>query len=200
MKAPVLCIFARAPVRGRVKTRLAAGIGDGAAFAAHCSLVEGTLARLARIPGVVSELWLDDAGHAGGLEWARRWTLPARQQIGADLGDRMHRALLCCLASGARGLVVGTDCPEIDAGYVQAAVAALEGHDVVLGPAADGGYGLVGVRRPVPEIFGGIPWGSGTVLQDTRAAAARAGASVAELAVIRDVDTAADWRRYQAES
>jgi hypothetical protein len=195
---PIVCIFGRAPVLGRVKSRLAAEIGDQAALEAHRELAEATLARLAAIEGVVTELWLDDVDDPAGRAWAQRWHLPLRQQQGDDLGERMHRALLCCLASGAPGIVVGTDCPAIDAAYVGRAVAALQNHDAVVGPAADGGYGLVGIRRAVPEMFQGITWGSSSVLSATLDAAASVGVSVARLPEIEDVDTAADWRRYVA--
>ena len=198
MSAVTLCIFARAPVAGRVKSRLAAEIGAEAALAAHRALVEGALERLACIDGVASELWLDDPDHEGARRWAQPWGLPLRAQAGGDLGQRMDLALQSCVASGARGIVVGTDCPDIDARYVRDAVDALDSHDAVLGPAADGGYGLVGARRPVPEIFRGILWGSAGVLAATLARAAAAGVSVARLPEIWDVDTAADWRRYLA--
>lgn len=199
MSAPTLCIFARAPVYGRVMTRLAADIGREGAAVAHHELVEDTLTRLAPMEGITIELWLDDPAHPGGRAWARRWSLPLRRQQGDDLGGRMHAALSRCLAQGSRGVVVGTDCPSVDAAYVRRALAALDDHDVVLGPAADGGYGLVGVRRAVPEMFHGISWGTATVLKESLSAASAAGASVALLEEIWDVDTAADWHRYLRE-
>jgi uncharacterized protein len=194
----VLCIFARVPIRGRVKTRLAASLGADAAFAAHVALVEDTLERLGSVAGVVTELWLDDAPDAVCRSWASRFGLEIRRQQGADLGERMHGALLDGVAAAGRALVVGTDCPLIDAGYVAAAVAALEGADVVLGPAEDGGYGLVGLRCPAPELFRDMPWGSSTVLRATLQAAAAAGLSVKQLPEIWDVDTADAWQRYLA--
>lgn len=196
MTTATLCIFARAPVHGRVKSRLAAEIGADAALAAHVELVEDTLARVADVDGVQSELWLDDIDHPVARAWAERWHLPLRRQASGDLGARMHRAIACCVEAGALGIVIGTDCPAIDAGYVRQAVAALAVHDVVLAPAADGGYGLVGARCPVPAIFQQIAWGTGSVLTGTLAAAAAARHSVALLGEIEDVDTAADWNRY----
>ena len=198
MNGPILCIFARAPVRGRVKSRLAAEIGDDAALAAHVELVEHALARLARIEGLTSELWLDDADDPGARRWANGWSLPVRRQVGADLGERMHHALDACLTAGRTGVLVGTDCPTIDATYVRQAAAALLDHDVVLGPAMDGGYGLVGVARPVPELFRDIAWGSGKVLSETLRRAECAGRTVALLREVWDVDTAKDWRLYRA--
>jgi uncharacterized protein len=191
-----LCIFARVPIPGRVKTRLAAELGHGVAFAAHVDLVEGALARLADVPGAVGELWLDDEPEALSIEWASRYRLAIRRQVGADLGERMHHALLDGLASGGRAVLVGTDCPPIDAAYVEAAVNALEGVDVVLGPASDGGYGLVALRRAAPDLFREIPWGTSAVLKRTLRAAEAAGIECALLPEIWDVDTPDDWRRY----
>ncbi|MFU8815752.1 MAG: TIGR04282 family arsenosugar biosynthesis glycosyltransferase [Pseudomonadales bacterium] len=193
---PRLCIFARVPRRGRVKTRLAAKLGEDAALAAHVALVEDTLQRLGRISEAQSELWLDDEPDATCRRWAERFELPIRRQAHGDLGARMHGALLTSLAVAPSAMVVGTDCPLIDGAYVAAAVAALSAAEVVLGPAADGGYGLVAARRPVPQLFSGIPWGSAVVLEATLAAAQRAGIEVALLPEIWDVDTPADWQRY----
>lgn len=198
MTGTTLCIFARAPVFGAVKTRLAAELGDQGALDAHRCLVLDTLERFGALEGLAAELWTDRPAHPEVRGWAAHYALPLQRQIGADLGERMHRALCACHARGRRGLVVGTDCPTIGAPYLAAAVAALDAHDVVLGPAEDGGYGLIGVRRPVPELFRGIPWGSSEVLDVTRRKAAAAALSVHCLDVIWDVDSAPDWRRYLA--
>ena len=143
------------------------------------TLVEDTLARLARVPGVASELWL-------------------RCQPNGDLGARMHGALLASLSDAPAALVVGTDCPLIDASYVVAAVAALREHDVVLGPAEDGGYGLVGVNRPAPGLFEGIDWGGPAVMAQSRARARTLGLRHIELAPVWDVDRPADLPRLAA--
>lgn len=198
MSACRLCIFARAPVYGQVKTRLAQALGDAGALAAHVALVEDTLNRLAHVEGLVTELWLDDARHPEARAWGRRWGLALRQQTGVDLGERMNGALEDSLARGGAGIVVGTDCPDLDAAYVQRAAAALDRDDLVLGPAEDGGYGLIGARRPVVEVFDGIVWGSGSVLGETLRRATSAGLTSTCLPTIWDVDGPADWRRYQA--
>src|SRR5690606_11749119 len=125
----------------------------------HSRLVEDALERLRAIDGMTTELWVDRPGHPDAARWASRYGVPLQTQSGTDLGERMDRALQHCLARGRRGLVVGTDCPTIGPDYLTAALAALDAHDVVLGPAQDGGYGLIGARRPVPELFRDIPWG-----------------------------------------
>mgnify|MGYP001814363555 CR=1 FL=1 len=191
-----LCVFARAPVLGGVKRRLATELGDAVALAAHIQLTEDTLGRLAAAPGLETELWLAGEPDAQVRGWLDAWPLPLRRQAGADLGQRMANALASCHADGVHGVVVGSDCPPIDAAYVRQAAEALGEADVVLGPASDGGYGLVGTGLPRPEIFKDIPWGTDAVLQVTLERIGEAALSVRLLAPIWDVDTASDWNRY----
>jgi hypothetical protein len=144
-----------------------------------------------------SALWLDGAPDARVLGWQARWPLPLRQQCGAELGARMYHALADCLAAGHHGIVVGTDCPDIDAVYVARAAAALALHDLVLGPAADGGFGLVGLSRPAPGLFDDVVWGGARALAGTLANTARLRLRTCLLPQIWDVDDAADWTRWQ---
>ena len=194
-----LCIFTRVPRLGRVKSRLADTLGAEVALYAHCLLAEDTLARLAPMPGVAAELWLDGPPNTVIEAWQARWELPVRQQSGTDLGARMYGALLDCLAAETAGIVVGTDCPSIDAHYVARATRALDSHDLVLGPAVDGGFGLVGLSRPVAGLFEGVAWGGARALADTLANATRERLRICLLPEIWDVDTAADWGRWLRE-
>jgi len=191
-----LCVFARAPVLGGVKRRLAADIGDAAALAAHIQLTEDTLERLAAVEGLETELWLAGEADAHVRRWLGAWQLRLRRQQGSDLGQRMANALARCHADGFQGLVVGGDCPPVDAAYARQAAEALGEADVVLGPALDGGYGLVGTRQPLPQIFLDIPWGTNAVLQATLERIEEAKLSVRLLEPIWDVDTASDWSFY----
>jgi hypothetical protein len=200
--AAVLCVFARAPALGRVKRRLARSLGPEAALSAHQRLVEDTLGRLAVVPGVVTELWIAGACNEVVSQWAARWALAVQLQRGADLGERMAHALRSGLERRAFALVVGADCPEIDGAYVRAAVRAAAAADLVLGPAEDGGYGLIGVgargARGLDELFRDVPWGTDAVLEATLARARAQGLATHLLPVIWDVDEASDWRRYLA--
>lgn len=195
-----LCLFARAPELGRVKRRLAADLGPQAALDAHERLVREALQRLAGVPGLNTELWLAGSPAAALQRWPEAGDLPLRCQCGGDLGARMLHALRDSLQRDARALVVGTDCPSIDGAYVQGAAAALAHADVVLGPAEDGGYGLIGARRAVTEqldsLFRDMPWGTDRVRHVTLERCAAAGMRCVELERIWDVDTLADWRRY----
>ena len=184
---PRLAIFARAPVPGRVKTRLARSVGEEAALAAYRELLALTLDRLA--PGTgrfAPEIWID----------GERSTLASRQgfriveQPTGDLGVRMAAAF----EDGVSALV-GTDIPLMTAGYVEQALDALAHADLVLGPTEDGGYCLVAMNSPQDRIFQGIPWSSPRVLTATLAAAK--GLSAELLDPLWDVDDAADLARWR---
>ena len=112
----------------------------------------------------------------------------------------MAAALRQCLADGRDGIVIGTDCPSVDAVYVARGFAALHRSDLVLGPAEDGGYGLVGISRrsagSLDAVFEGVDWGTDEVLAQTLDRAERCGLSVCLLETIWDVDSAADWARF----
>lgn len=202
--AGCLCLFTRAPVAGTVKRRLAAAIGDRQALAAHVRLVEESIERLAGSNAWHTEFWLAGPAREARAAWPRIRDLTLRAQRGNDLGARMLGALAAALSAHERALVVGTDCPDIDAAYVAAAFDALDGAEVVLGPAEDGGYGLIGARRraleALPPLFTDMPWGTDRVLEETLVRSASAGLTVVTLPVIWDVDTEADWHRYLARS
>lgn len=193
---PRLCIFARVPRAGGVKRRLVPALGEAGALAAHVELVERTLARCVDPRAYRSELWLSgDADHPQVRDWCRRFPLTVRVQVGADLGERMRRALEDDLRTPA--VLIGTDCPDLDRSYLAAAFAALERHDLVLGPAADGGYGLIGLTRPLPDLFHHMRWGSAEVSGETLRRAGEAGLKAFCLPEIYDVDRPADWVRYR---
>lgn len=207
-----LCLFVRAPNLGEVKSRLAASIGEPAALAAHVALVDHLLGQLdARLPrlhrNIDVQLWLADMPKTplsnGHLErWARSTGHGVQHQVGAGLGERMAHALATVIESGSGagrgyGLLIGSDCPTIDWSYLDKAASALEaGADVVLGPAEDGGYGLVGLSQPQPELFEDIAWGTDQVLVQTQAKAQRKQLNVQLLETLWDVDYLADWERF----
>lgn len=202
MSLPRLCIFARTPQLGAVKRRLASELGDAGALRAHEVLVEDALARLAVIDGVICELWVGGEPNVMVENWARTWHVAVHRQQGGDLGARMLHALTESLAVAPAGLVVGADCQDIDADYIAGAIAELAPADVVLGPAEDGGYGLIGARRSarrrLPGLFDDMPWGTGDVLQLTLQRCRAAELRCSLLPEIWDVDTPADWQRFLA--
>lgn len=190
-----LKIFARAPVAGRAKTRLFSVLSPQDAADLHAAFVTDVVARH-QAPGRLAELWQADASpHPLWAELAAAHpALTFAVQRGEDLGARMAHALAAGLAADPEAAVVliGADSPTLPPAVVDAAFAALRTHAVVLGPALDGGYYLVGVRGAVPDLFAGPRWGSASVLSDTldRAAALRLQPALTEFWY--DVDRPAD--------
>lgn len=193
-----LLVFARVPLPGRVKTRLIPTLGAAAATDLYRQLLARTLQQAAALPGVARELWWDDAPAAqqSDADLAGRLGFRQRRQRGGDLGERMAHALQQTLREGQGAVLIGTDCPDCDTAYLQAAGAALHDHDAVLGPALDGGYVLIGLRRFAPQVFTAIPWGTDQVLAHTRQRLRSLGWCWKELAARRDVDRPEDLAHY----
>lgn len=192
-------VFAKAPVAGYAKTRLAPALGaDGAAKLAHRLLETALAAALDAAVGPVELCCAPDPWHpafAGvpGVEAAR-----LSGQGEGDLGVRMARAFDRSLRHDAGAIVIGTDAPALGAAYLREAAAALMSHDAVFGPALDGGYALVALRRPAPALFEGIAWSTPQVMAQTRERLARLGLRHAELRALADIDEPADLRHLPA--
>ncbi len=186
-------LFARAPELGRVKTRLAAGVGERAALEAYRWLGRRAVEALTP-PGrswSLRVLFTPDDAEDAVRAWLGEVDSLSPQGDG-DLGERLSRAARRRFDAGdAKVLLVGTDCPALDAARVRAALDALDRSDAVLGPARDGGYWLLGLRRWLP-VFEGVTWGTGAVADETRAALRAAGARWEELPTEADVDTVED--------
>lgn len=191
-----LVILLKAPRAGLVKTRLAATIGPQEAAAAYRTLAECVFSNLRDWPGVELRHTPDDAGSELHVWQRPGWSLVP--QGSGDLGDRLARAFAEHFLRGTRKVaILGADCPEVSHLDIMAAMAALENDDVVLGPATDGGYWLVGLRAPNPQLFRRIAWGTGQVYAQTEAIAAHAGLRLARLRTLSDVDTEEDWRHWR---
>jgi uncharacterized protein len=195
---PAVAVFAKAPVPGEVKTRLAPMLGEEAAAQLHALLVRRALAT-ARASGLgpVSLWCAPDPGHPFFAACAEEFGVSLHGQRGSDLGERMARAFALLLAR-APALLIGTDCPALDAEDLRTAAASLSTHDAVLQPAEDGGYVLVGLARPLSAMFEGIAWGGSHVMRETRARLRAAGATWRELAMRWDVDRPEDYQRLVA--
>jgi len=195
MSDRALVVFVKHPTPGAVKTRLAAAIGPAAAAELYRALAERALEATAPAAGEYERLVFFDP--PGALEEMRAWLPGVRllAQSGGDLGARMRDATDRAFARGAsRVAVVGTDVPGLSRDTVVAALAALDAADVVIGPAEDGGYYLLALREPRPELFAGMAWSGPLVAAETRARAAAAGLVVHEVGRRRDVDTVEDLR------
>jgi rSAM/selenodomain-associated transferase 1 len=187
--------MAKAPIPGLVKTRLVPSIGAQAAAVLQERLTERSVeSALAAAVGPVMLWCAPDPSHASFRELVTRYPVTPKSQPMGDLGARMSLALA---ASGGAALVIGTDCPALTPENLRTAATALEDADVVLIPAEDCGYVLIGARMAHPQLFAGIAWGTATVLAETRARIAALGLESAELPPLWDVDSAADFARFE---
>jgi rSAM/selenodomain-associated transferase 1 len=187
VKARIL-LFAKAPVAGRVKTRLIPALGvDGAARLAR-RMLAATL-REAQASGLAVEL----CGEPDPQLWGPvSLGIDLTPQGEGDLGARLARATRRTLDQGEAALLIGADCPELDAARLHAAAVSLETKDAVIHPAADGGYVLLGLRRFDPDLFAGLAWSGPTVAQDTIARIEGLGWSLDVRETLRDIDEPAD--------
>ncbi len=191
-----IAVFARAPVAGRAKTRLIPLLGAEGAAALQRRLIERTLATARAVPRARLTLWVSgDPAHPFVAEAAARHGAAVAGQHGADLGARMNHAFE---AAAAPLVLVGTDCPQMSAADLGAAAAALATHEVVIQPASDGGYVLIGLARPQPPLFESIDWGGPKVLSQTLARIDALGLNCLLRPTLDDLDTPADLHRALA--
>jgi rSAM/selenodomain-associated transferase 1 len=187
----VLGLFAKWPAPGMAKTRLAGADPDWGARVARAFLLD-SLGRLSAVPGkrLLACTPADAAADFAALAGDRFTLIP---QGDGDLGARMARFLASRLAEGARAVVVGADSPTLPVDFVEMAFAALEQAEVVLGPACDGGYYLLGCRGRLPPVFDGIAWGTAAVLRQTIERLSDPKYRLHLLPPWYDVDTPEDW-------
>ncbi|KAL4436628.1 hypothetical protein ABPG75_003767 [Micractinium tetrahymenae] len=208
MEGPVgdaVVVFARLPVPGQVKTRLAAAVGNEAAAMFYKRCAERVIATLAGLAGAAIYLF-----YAQGEEEAAvaAWLAPLQvpgltlvpQLQAPDLGARMEHAMRHAFARGhQRVAILGTDVPDLAAGIVARALQALDTHQAVFGPAEDGGYYLLALSSLPPGLFQGIEWSTHTVLAANAANAQRLGLRLAPLDTLeqlQDIDTIEDLRSW----
>jgi hypothetical protein len=189
-----VAVFARAPVPGFAKTRLIPVLGADGAAALQARLTAHAVATACAAAVGPVTLWATaDASHPSFRASAAQYAIALAPQPDGDIGARMLAAVI---AAGGPVLVIGSDCPALTPGHLRtAAVLLREGIDVVLLPADDGGYVLIGLRRPQPALFAGIAWSTETVAAETRRRMARLGLSWREPARLWDVDRPEDLTR-----
>ena len=189
-------VLAKAPEPGLAKTRLIPALGAAGAAALQARLTRHALrTALAAAVGPVELCCTPAAGHPFFRACARDFAITLSQQIGADLGARMAHACARLLLRGPV-ILIGSDCPALVPADLREAAQALGADcDAVIAPAEDGGYVLIGIGRPQPDLFHGIAWGTASVLAEQRARLAARGLRWRELRTLWDVDRPADLAR-----
>jgi uncharacterized protein len=197
-----LIVFARYPEPGKVKTRLISAVGAVGAANLQRQMTEHTLLQARQLREI--EPVTIDIHVAGGerqsqsIEWLGT-DLTYHQQPDGDLGTRMAHAFARAFAAGSeRVVLIGTDCPGLTPPLLQMAFDRLHTHDLTIGPALDGGYYLIGLRRAIPGLFVGIEWGSDRVFSQTMAIAEHHNLTVAQLVPLADIDRPEDLPVWQA--
>ncbi|RLT92595.1 TIGR04282 family arsenosugar biosynthesis glycosyltransferase [Ketobacter sp.] len=186
-------IFAKAPVAGQVKTRLAKDKGDAFALAVHQRLCETVIATALNSGADAVEVWTTDAA---AFPYFEALGVACWLQQGLHLGTRMDFALRHGLARHDNVVLIGADAPSIDAAYLAEAFRGLEQSSVVIGPAADGGYVLVGVTTPAGFLFRDMPWGTPAVMGITLERLFSSGVGFHVLADRWDIDTLEDLQQH----
>ncbi len=204
-------VFLKYPTLGRVKTRLAATLGDEAAVAIYRRLVDRVLQNLSAAPLDEIRVMFDPPSRADEVK-VREWLAPVLTavapevavnfvaQFQGELGERLGAGFSQAFADGcSEVMAIGTDCVAIDEQVIAAAWRALDQHDAVFGPTEDGGYYLVATNSMRPVLFENIPWSTEQTLARSLQRADEAGLKVNKLAKLSDVDDAADWQRARTE-
>lgn len=201
-----LVIFAKAPIPGEVKTRLCPPLTPDEAATLHGSFVLDMLERTKLAVATLQLPFHRYLACAPSSDLVFFKIMEERQgvrlldQVGEDLGRRMHRIFLDLFAKGyEQVIIVGTDVPTLPLSVYQEAFAMLGRSDMVLGPALDGGYYLIGLKQPAEQLFTGVPWSTDQVIAVTQQNAKALGLSVGLTTLWRDVDTITDLQTLIAE-
>jgi rSAM/selenodomain-associated transferase 1 len=196
MKKEVVLVFQKNEVLGKVKTRLALGMGDLRALEIYKHLMQSTYSVLEDVSAPVWAYYSDFIPETVNPPIAKSFV-----QEGQDLGERMANAFVRSFESGMEKVVlIGTDCPTLQSQHLNEAFEALTDSDLVLGPATDGGYYLIGMKRRADYLFEGISWSTSQVLSETLNVASQHGLTTTLLQELNDIDTPEDWERYTSNS
>jgi uncharacterized protein len=192
-----IAVLAKTPVAGLAKSRLIPVLDAEGAASLQARFTERAVAT-ARDAGIGPvTLWAaPDQTHPLFAALRKKFSVTLARQPEGDLGDRMHAAVT---AVNGPALVIGTDCPALSADHLHLAAATLRNYDVVIIPAEDGGYVLIGLRRPQAALFTDMEWGTAVVMAETRRRLRSLTLSWRELPALWDVDTPADLERVRRE-
>jgi rSAM/selenodomain-associated transferase 2/rSAM/selenodomain-associated transferase 1 len=196
-----LIVFTRYPTPGKTKTRLIPALGLEGAADLQRRMTEHVIREVRKF--VQERRVRVEVRYDGSKRDMKRWLgreFRYRRQSAGDVGMRMANAFREAFEKGAQHVVLmGTDCPGTTSQIIRDAFDGLDENDVVLGPANDGGYYLIGLRRHVEELFVGVPWGTDEVMKETMHIAESRGCSVGLLEALIDVDTPEDLSAWESE-
>jgi len=198
--SPLLLVFLKYPEPGKVKTRLAGELGADVAASLYREWIGTVLRNVQPVRSSVQVIGYFDGESADRFSEWNRYVDEWQEQPGGDLGSRLTEGFEWAHRRGGPVVAIGTDCLDLTAGHVESTLSLLRESDVVFGPTTDGGYYLVGTRNHIPALFDGVRWSSPHTLSDhlERCRALRLRSCLIEQ--LTDIDTAADWRAYQARS
>jgi rSAM/selenodomain-associated transferase 1 len=191
-----LIIFVRSPLLGKVKTRLAAAVGEVKALEIYCQLLSHTHIVTCSLNCAKFVFYADVIKHND------LWEEDVYQKVlqeGNDLGERMKNAFEHVFDSGYNSIcIIGSDCMTLNAEGIQSAFTLLADNDLVIGPTVDGGYYLLGMKQLIQNVFANKSWSTESVLQETLSDIASLQLACRLLAVLHDIDTEQDWLYYQS--
>ena len=195
MKKEVVLVFQKNAILGKVKTRLASGMGELRALEIYRHLIQLTYSALEDVPVPVWTYFSDFIPESPYPSVEKCFV-----QEGQDLGERMANAFARSFELGMDKVVlIGTDCPMLQSQHLNQAFEALNHSDLVVGPATDGGYYLIGMNRRADYLFEGITWSTSQVLSETLNVASQHGLTTTLLHELDDIDTQEDWQRYSSQ-
>ena len=192
-----LVVFFKAPVPGEVKSRLARSVGAWEAASLYKEMAREVYREAKGVGGVTLQAAYLPHADFPDLSWLEPG-LPFFTQKGSDLGHRLTHAFETAFGRGAvKAAAIGSDSPGLPGDWIRRAFEALDDCDVALGPAEDGGYYLIALKEPRPELFANIPWSTPRALEETLRRAQDAGRRVHILPRWFDVDDAESLRRWK---
>lgn len=194
MNDQALILMAKFPDPKEVKTRLKGHMTDRDRMTLYTTLLRRTIGKMTSLDSIDTFItyWPDSA-----RDYFLRFGSDVFPQTKGDLGEKMYAAVHYCFQKAYRSVVlIGVDIPDISEAIVQQAFDYLRNHDIVFGPAADGGYYLVGLNQPLKELFHGMPWSTGQVLTKSLELAKKSGYSVVLTEILEDIDTIDDVIRF----
>jgi len=197
-RANKLLVFTKAPIMGEVKTRLQPDYSVEQSLLIHKRLILNTLELTKELTEFDVGLYCaPDRNSLFFLDCENNFPITLSNQEGADLGERMAFALSVALQTNEKVIVIGTDCPDINKDYIIQAFEALNENDAVIGPAADGGYVLLGLRKFSHDLFTDISWSSDIVLEQTLKVLNDLSWTYQELGIMHDLDRPEDLHRHK---